>query len=80
MALSKERVQDKVEIVGEHKHIQVRFVEKIIEDGEVISEIFHRDVAICGDYDKADALEVRKVADASWTAALVKSYKASQKI
>ena len=80
MALSKERVQDKVEIVGEYKNIQVRFVDKIIEDGKVISEIFHREVATCGDYDKADALGVKKIADASWTAALVKSFKASQSI
>jgi len=79
MALSKKRVQDKVEIVGEYKQIQVRFIDQIIEDKKVISEIFHRDVATCGDYDKADSLGVKKIADASWTAALVKSYKAAQK-
>ena len=80
MALSKKRVQDKVEVYGEYKHIQIRFIDQVIKDGKIISQIFHRDVADCGDYDKADALGVRKVADASWTAALVKSYKASQVI
>lgn len=80
MALSKKRVQDKIEIAGEYKHIQVRFIDQIIEDGKVISEVFHREVAVCGDYDKADSLGVKKVADASWTAALVKSYKAAQDI
>ena len=37
MSLSKQRIQDKIEIVGEYKSIQVRYSDQIIEDGQVIS-------------------------------------------
>ena len=44
MSLSKKRVQDKIEIVGEFKTIQVRYQNQIIEDGKVISSTTHREI------------------------------------
>ena len=44
MALTEETVQDKIEIVGEFKHIQVRTATIIKKDGVEISRSFHRHV------------------------------------
>ena len=44
MALTEETVQDKIEIVGEFKHIQVRTSTVIKRDGTEISRSFHRHV------------------------------------
>ena len=43
MSLSKQRIQDKIEIVGDFKHIQIRYSDQIIEDGKVISSSYYRD-------------------------------------
>jgi len=77
MALSKQKVQDKVEIVSAFKHIQIRYSNQILEDGVVISDLFERTVVSCGDYDKADEHNVRAIADAVWTANLISEYEAS---
>ena len=44
MALTEETVQDKIEVVGEFKHIQVRTATVIKRDGVEISRSFHRHV------------------------------------
>ena len=44
MALTEETVQDKIEVVGEFKHIQVRTATVIKRDGTEISRSFHRHV------------------------------------
>jgi hypothetical protein len=44
MAITKEIVQDKIEIVGDFKHIHVRTATVIKEDDEEISRSFHRHV------------------------------------
>ena len=44
MALTEETVEDKIEIVGEFKHIQVRTATIIKRDGTEISRSFHRHV------------------------------------
>ena len=44
MALTEETVQDKIEKVGEFKHIQVRTATIIKRDGTEISRSFHRHV------------------------------------
>jgi hypothetical protein len=44
MAITKEVIQDKIEVVGEYKHIQVRTATVIKEDGKEISRSFHRHV------------------------------------
>ena len=44
MAITKETIQDKIEIVGDFKHIQVRTATIIKDDGKEISRSFHRHV------------------------------------
>ena len=44
MAITKETIQDKIEVVGDFKHIQVRTATIIKEDGVEISRSFHRHV------------------------------------
>ena len=44
MAITKEIIQDKIEVVGNFKHIQVRTATVIIEDGVEISRCFSRHV------------------------------------
>jgi len=44
MAITKEILQDKIEIVGSFKHIQVRTATIIKEDGVEISRSYHRHV------------------------------------
>jgi len=44
MAITKEEIQDKIEVVGNFKHIQVRTATIIKEDGVEISRSFHRHV------------------------------------
>ena len=44
MALTEETIQDKIEVVGDFKHIQVREVNIIKRDGVEISRSFHRHV------------------------------------
>ena len=44
MAITKETKEDKWEIVGDFKHIQVRTATVIKEDGVEISRSFHRHV------------------------------------
>ena len=47
MTITKEVIEDKIEIVGEHKNIQVRTATVIKEDGVEITRSFHRKVLEC---------------------------------
>ena len=49
MSLTKQTVVDKIEIVGEFSHIQVREAQQILEDGVVISQSYHRYIISPGD-------------------------------
>ena len=44
MALTEEQIEDKIEVVGDYKHIQVRTATVIKRDGVEISRSFHRHV------------------------------------
>jgi len=44
MAITKETIQDKIEVVGDFKQIQVRTATVIKEDGVELSRSFHRHV------------------------------------
>ena len=59
MALTEETVQDKIEIVGEFKHIQVRTATVIKKDGVEISRSFHRHVVAPGDDASAESDDVK---------------------
>ena len=77
MSLSKQRIQDKIEIVGEFKTIQIRYSNQIIEDGQVISSSYHRDMVSCGDDAKAIEHNVKALADIYWTDEIKAAYQAS---
>ena len=77
MSLKKQRIQDKIEIIGEYKSIQVRYADQIIEDGQVISSSYHRDIVSCGDDAKAIEHNVKALADIYWTDEIKAAYQAS---
>ena len=82
MAITKELIEDKIEIVGEHKDIQVRTATVIKEDGTELSRSFHRHVVSCveSNYDaesekwthtdtdiSGESAQVQAIANAVWT-------------
>ena len=75
MSLDKKRIQDKIEIIGEFKTIQVRYQDQIIDNGKIISNNYFRDSIICEDYEKAKEHNVDKIAEVVWTSEVIKSYK-----
>ena len=50
--ITKELIEDKIEIVGEYKNIQIRTATIIKEDGVEISRSFHRRILDCVSYEK----------------------------
>jgi hypothetical protein len=68
---------DKVEVVGPYRHVQVRNVTEIKEDGKVISSAFSRHViAPTDDYGSEDAW-VQGVCDSVFTQDIKDAYTAS---
>ena len=59
MAIEKETIQDKFEVVGDFKHIQVRTATVIKEDGVEISRSFHRHVVAPNDDSSKESEEVK---------------------
>ena len=62
MALTKEVKVDKIEIVGDFKHIQVRSATIVSEDGIPLSQSYHRHVIAPGDDLSNETNEVRDLA------------------
>ena len=76
MALTEETVQDKIEIVGEHKFIQVRTAVVIKRDGVEISRAFSRHV-VAPDADiTGESTEVQAICNAVHTQAVKDAYAA----
>ena len=42
MPLTKQTITDKIEIVGQFNHVQVREAIQVLEDGQVLSQSYHR--------------------------------------
>jgi len=78
MALEKQIIVDKIEIVGDYKMVQVRTATRIVEDGNVISSSYHRHVVTPGDDYSAEDSEVKAVCAAVHTPEIVAAYQASQ--
>mgnify|MGYP003117611022 CR=1 FL=1 len=87
MALAKEVKQDKIEIVTDFKHIQVREQTIIKEDDTVISKAFtNRYVLTCGKIDASDNFidtdvssesdEIKSLANVLWTDDVKAAWKA----
>ena len=73
MALTKEVTQDKIEIVGEFKSIQVRTCTKVLEDGIELSSGFHRHVVSAGDDYSNESPEVQAICGAVHTDAVIEA-------
>ena len=71
MALTKEVTQDKIEIVGEFKAVQVRTCTKVLEDGTELSSGFHRHVVSAGDDYSNESPEVQAICAAVHTDAVI---------
>ena len=77
MALTKEVVVDKIEIVGDFKMVQVRTATRVLEDGVVLSQSFHRHVVAPDATDiSSETQEVQDVCNAVHTQAVKDAYAA----
>jgi len=76
MALTEETVQDKIEVVGEFKHVQVRTATVIKRDGTEISRGYSRHV-VAPDADiSGESDEVKAICNAVHTDAVKAAYAA----
>jgi hypothetical protein len=75
MALTKETVVDKIEVL-EMGQVQVRTATRVLEDGTVLSSSFHRHVLSPGDDLTDQDPKVSAIATATWTAEVVSAYEA----
>ena len=86
MALTERFENDKIEIVGTYKAVQVRKANIIERDGVEISRSFQRHVLHAGDVDgsnnwvdtdiSGEDADVRAICEAVWTDELKQAYKA----
>ena len=78
MALTERAEEDKIEIVGAFKHVQVRTATIIERDGVEISRSFHRHTIAPGDDTSGESAEVQAICAAVHTAEIIAAYQASQ--
>jgi len=86
MALTKTIEEDKIEVVGQFKAIQIRTATVIKEDGTELTRSFHRKVLFPGRIDASDnwidtdtsseSTEVKGIANTVWTQSIKDAYKA----
>jgi len=74
--LTEETVQDKIEIVGDYKHVQVRSAVVIKRDGTEISRSFSRHVVAPNDDITGESTEVQAICNAVHTQAVKDAYAA----
>ena len=87
MALTESIEYDKIEVVGQYKHVQVRKATVIKKDGTELTRTFHRYVLQPGTLDESDNLvntdlsgepaEVSAICTAAWTDAIKNAWKAN---
>ena len=84
MALTKETIEDKIEVVGEHKAVQVRTATVVKEDGVELTRSFSRKVLhpctktgdTWADTDiSGESSEVQGICNAVWTDDVKTAYK-----
>ena len=78
MALEKVISEDKIEIVGIHKAVQIRTCTQVLEDGVELSSGFHRHVVTAGQDYSNESAEVQAICAVVHTEAVVAAYQASQ--
>jgi PAB1-binding protein PBP1 len=67
MALTKEVKYDKIEVVGDMKHVQCRQATVISEDGVELSRSFHRHVLHPDSDISGEPQETQDICNAVWT-------------
>ena len=86
MALTEETVQDKIEVVGDYKAVQIRTATVIKKDGVEISRSFHRHVlqpstktdGSWADTDiSGESTEVQAICNAVWSDSVKTAYQAA---
>ena len=77
MALEKVITEDKIEIVGPYKTLQIRTKTAVMEDGVELSSGYHRHVVTAGDDYSNESAEVQAICAAVHTDAVVAAYEAS---
>ena len=87
MALTERFENDKIEVVGAYKAVQVRKANIIEKDGVEISRSFHRHALNCGTIDDSDNFvdtdisgedaDVQAICNAVWTQSIKDAYKAN---
>jgi len=85
MALSERSENDKIEVVGQYKAVQVRRADIVERDGVEIARTFHRHTLVCGSLDADNNLvdtnisgegsDVQAVCNAVWTDAIKESWR-----
>jgi ketosteroid isomerase-like protein len=75
--LSKITIVDKTEVL-ENGCVQVRTATRIMEDGQVLSQSFHRHVVAPGDDYSGEDERVQAICDAVHTPEVIAAYQASQ--
>ena len=86
MALTERSENDKIEVVGTYKSVQVRRADIIEKDGVEVARSFHRHTLSCGTLNDSDELvdtdisaedaDVQAICNAVWTDAVKDAYKA----
>lgn len=91
MAITKETVEDKIEVVGDYKNVQIRTATVIKEDGKELTRSFHRKVLECVSSVKneddswthtdtdisGESTEVQGICNAVWTTTVKNAKKAA---
>ena len=86
MALTEETVEDKIEVVGDYKAVQVRTATVIKKDGVEISRSFHRHALQCStksddkwqDTDiSGESAEVQAICNAVWSNSVKTAFQAA---
>jgi hypothetical protein len=78
MALTKEVKIDKLEIVGDFKHVQCREATVVSEDGVELSRSFHRHVLHPDSDISAEPQETQDICNAVWTDEVKEAWTAFQ--
>ena len=78
MALAESIEYDKIEIVGQYKHVQVRKATVIKKDDVELTRTFERYVLNPDDDVSKEPAEVKAICDAVWTDEVKKSWKTFQ--
>ena len=75
MALSESTEYDKIEVVGQYKHVQVREATVIKKDGKELTRSFRRYVLDPDADVSKEPAEVKAICDAAWTDAVKNAWK-----